>query len=155
MSSTDSIHMNSLDSVNKFGVSTRIYSEITSFSRDDTCQWNRTSSDLVRLVSNSFKTRDNRQNTYIHVNTHENTYWWSGTNYEPVWHVPTGSEMVPCLLGRLVCPTSKQGDDWTRRVITTDKVTRLTFSCKSKDPPHWRLSLAQQGLTYIWWFSII
>ena len=37
--------------------------------------------------------------TCIHVNTHENTYWWSSTNYEPVFHVPTGSEMVPCLLG--------------------------------------------------------
>ena len=24
------------------------------------------------------------QDTCIHVNTHENTYWWSGTNYEPV-----------------------------------------------------------------------
>ena len=61
--------------------------EITSFSHDDTCQWNRNCSGLVRLVSNSFKTHDNRQNTCIHVNTHENTYWWSGTNYEPVWHV--------------------------------------------------------------------
>ena len=40
----------------------------------------------------------------IHVNTHENTYWWSGTNYEPV---PTGSEMVPCLLGRSVIATSR------------------------------------------------
>ena len=59
----------------------------------------RVSSDPVWLVSNSFKTRDNWQNTCIHVNTHENTYWWSGTNYEPVWHMPTGSEMVPCLLG--------------------------------------------------------
>ena len=48
---------------------------------------------------NSFKTRDNTQNTCIHVNTHVNTYWWSSTNYEPVCHVPTGSEMVPCLLG--------------------------------------------------------
>ena len=53
----------------------------------------------VWLVSNSFKTCDNEQNTCIHVNTHENRYWWSSTNYEPVWHVPTGSEMVPCLLG--------------------------------------------------------
>ena len=35
------------------------------------------------------QTRDYRQNTCIRVNTHENTYWWSGTNYEPVWHVPT------------------------------------------------------------------
>ena len=97
-SSTGSIHVfpyvNSPDSVNKFGVSTRVYREITSF------QWNRTSSDPVRLVSNSFITpRDNRQNTCIHVNTQENMYWWNGTNYEPVWHVPTGSEMVPCLLG--------------------------------------------------------
>ena len=43
-SSTDSIHMfpymNSPDSVNKFGVSTRVYHEITSFSHDDTYQWN-------------------------------------------------------------------------------------------------------------------
>ena len=101
-SSTGSIHVNSLDSVNKFGVSTCVYREIMSFSHDDTCQWNCTSSDPVRLVSNSFKTHDSRQNTCIHVNTvntHENTYWWSGTNYEPVWHMPTGSEMVPCLLG--------------------------------------------------------
>ena len=50
-------------------------------------------------MSNSFKTCDNRQNTCIHMNTHENMYWWSRTNYEPVWHVPTGSETVPCLLG--------------------------------------------------------
>ena len=42
----------------------------------------------VKLVTTA------RQNTCIHVNTQENTYWWSGTNYEP-----TGSEMVPCLLG--------------------------------------------------------
>ena len=99
MSSTSSIQVNSPDSVNKFGVSTRVNREITSFSGDDTYQWNHTSSDPVRLMSNSFKTRDTRQNTCIHVNTHENTYWWSGTNYEPVWHVSFGSEMVPCLLG--------------------------------------------------------
>ena len=41
-SSTGSIHVfpygNSPDSVNKFGVSTRIYCEITSFLRDDTYQ---------------------------------------------------------------------------------------------------------------------
>ena len=37
-SSTGSIHMNSLDSVNKFGVSTRVNREITSFSRDNTYQ---------------------------------------------------------------------------------------------------------------------
>ena len=41
-SSTGSIHgfsyVNSPDSVNKFGVSTHVYCEITSFSRDDTCQ---------------------------------------------------------------------------------------------------------------------
>ena len=94
-------YVNSLDSVNKFGVLTRVYHEIMSFSRDDTYQWNRTSSHPVQLVSNSFKIRDNRQNTCIHVNTHENRYCWSGTNYEPVWHVSTGSEMVPCLLGGL------------------------------------------------------
>ena len=46
-----------------------VYREITIFSRDDTYQWNRTSSDPVRLVSNSFKTRDNRQNTCVHVKT--------------------------------------------------------------------------------------
>ena len=91
-------YVNSLDYVNKFGVSTHVYRETTCFSCDDMYQWNRTSSDPVRLVSNSFKIRDNRQNTCIHMNTHENTYWWSGTNYEPVWHVPTGLEMVPCLL---------------------------------------------------------
>ena len=102
-SSTGSIHVfphvNSLDSVNKFGVSTHVYREITSFSRDDMYQWNCTSSDPVWLMSNSFKTRDNEQNTCIHLNTHENRYWWSSTNYEPVWHVPTGSEMVPCFAG--------------------------------------------------------
>ena len=41
-STTVSIHVfpyvNSPDSVNKFGVSTRVYREITSFSRDDTYQ---------------------------------------------------------------------------------------------------------------------
>ena len=41
-SSTGSIYVfpyvNSLDSVNKFGVSTRVYSEIMSFSHDDTYQ---------------------------------------------------------------------------------------------------------------------
>ena len=67
-SSTGSIHVfpyvNSLDSVNKFGVSTRVYHEITNFSRDDTYQWNCASSDPVWLVSNSFKTCDNRQNVY-------------------------------------------------------------------------------------------
>ena len=103
-SSTGSIHVfsyvNSPDSVKKlFGVSTRVYREITHFSSNDIYQWNRTCSDPVRLVSNSFKTRDNRQNTCIYVNIHENAYWWSGTNYKPVWHVPTGLEMVPCLLG--------------------------------------------------------
>ena len=36
--STGSIHVNSLDSVNTFGVLTRVYREIMSFSRDDTCQ---------------------------------------------------------------------------------------------------------------------
>ena len=40
--STDSIHVfpyvNSPDSVNKFGVLTRVYGEITSFSLDDTYQ---------------------------------------------------------------------------------------------------------------------
>ena len=61
-------YVNSPDSVNKFGVSTRVYlyREIMSFSHDDTYQWNRTSSDPVRLVSNSFKTRDNRQNTCVY-----------------------------------------------------------------------------------------
>ena len=42
MRSTGSIHVfpyvNSLDYVNKFGVSTRVYREITSFSREDTYQ---------------------------------------------------------------------------------------------------------------------
>ena len=37
-SSTGSIHVISPDSVNKFDVSTRVYREITSFSRDDTYQ---------------------------------------------------------------------------------------------------------------------
>ena len=87
-SSSGSIHVfpyvNSLDFINKFGVSTRVYHEITRFSHDDTYQRNRTSSDPVRLMSNSFKTHDNRQNTCIHVNTHANMYWWSSTNYEPV-----------------------------------------------------------------------
>ena len=97
-SSTGSIHVNSPDSVNKFGVSIRVYHEIMNFSDDDTYQGNRASSDPVQLMSNLFKTRNNRQNMCIHVSIYENTYWWSGTNYEPVWHMPTGSEMVPCLL---------------------------------------------------------
>ena len=86
-------------SVNKYGVSISISRDIMSFTRDDMYQWNCTSSDPVRLVSNSVKTCDNRQKTCIHMNTHENTYmyWWSSTNYEPVWHLPTGSNMVPCL----------------------------------------------------------
>ena len=71
-SSTGWIHVfpyvNSLDSVNKFSVSTRVYR----FSHDDTYQWNHTISDPVRLVSNSFIIRDKRQDTCIHVNTHEN-----------------------------------------------------------------------------------
>ena len=75
-SSTGSIHVNS---VNTFAVSTHVYREITSFSRaSETCF------DSVRLMSNSFKTRDNRHNMCIHMNTDENTYWWSGINYEPV-----------------------------------------------------------------------
>ena len=39
-----------------------------------------------KLVQNLWQ----KQNRCIHVNTHENTYRWSGTNYEPVWHVPIG-----------------------------------------------------------------
>ena len=62
--------LNSLDSVNKFGVSICVSHKITSFSRDDTYQWNRTSSDPVRQMSNSFKNRDNRQNMCIHA-----PYW--------------------------------------------------------------------------------
>ena len=87
-------HVNSMDSVKNlvcwhvFTVKTRVFHTMT-----------HTNSNPVQLVSNSFKTCDNRQNTCIHMNPHENTYWWSGTNYEPVWHVPTGSEIVPCLLG--------------------------------------------------------
>ena len=49
----------------------------------------------VKLVQNSWQQAED----VYSVNTHENMYWWSGTNYEPVWHVPTGSEIVPCLLG--------------------------------------------------------
>ena len=64
------LYVNSLDSVKKFGVSTRVYRAIMSFSRDDTYQWNHTSSDPLRLMSNSFKIRDNRQNTWIHMKTH-------------------------------------------------------------------------------------
>ena len=41
---------------------------------DITYQWNRTSIDPIRLVSNSFTTRDNRQNTCIHVNTYMKTH---------------------------------------------------------------------------------
>ena len=37
-SSTGSIHVNSPDFVNNFGVSTHVYREITSFSHDDMCQ---------------------------------------------------------------------------------------------------------------------
>ena len=57
-------------SVSEFTSST---CEIMSFSCDDTYQWNRTSSDPVRLVSNLFKTRDNRQNTCIHDISREYT----------------------------------------------------------------------------------
>ena len=107
MGSTGSIHVFpyviSPDSVKKIIVLTH-WCEITSFSRDDMYQWNCTSSDPVRLVSKLV------QNSWLqaeHVysrNTQENTYWWSGTNYEPVWYVLTGSEMVPCLLSSLLPP---------------------------------------------------
>ena len=47
------------------------------------------------------------------MNIHENTYWCSGTNYEPVQHVPTGSGIVPCLLGRAKLQmASEQGSLW-------------------------------------------
>ena len=77
MSSTGSIHVYSPDSVNKFGVFTvksRVFHVMT-----------RTIETVPVLTQyDSFKTRDNRQNTCIHMNTHESMYWWSGTNYEPV-----------------------------------------------------------------------
>ena len=45
----------------------------------------RTSETIPVLTQyDSCQTRDNTQNTCIHVNTHENMYWWSGINYEPV-----------------------------------------------------------------------
>ena len=65
------------------------------------CHMMSRSSDIVPVLTqyDSCQTYDNRQNMCIHVNTQENTYWWSGTNYEPVRHGPTGSEIFPCLLG--------------------------------------------------------
>ena len=96
-SSTGSIHVNSPDSVNKFDVSIRVSREITSFFTwwhvpvNPYQFWPSTT--RVKLVT----TGRTRVFTWIHV---KNTYWWSGTNYEPVWHLPTGSEMVPCLLER-------------------------------------------------------
>ena len=61
-SSTGLIHVNSPDSVNKFRyvftVKSRVFHVMT-------CS----SSDPLRLGSNSFKPRDNRQNTCIHVKT--------------------------------------------------------------------------------------
>ena len=92
MSSTSSIEVNSPDFLNKFGVSwhvhflwnheffhvmTRASETVPVLTQYDSCQ-NRS----------KVKTRDNRQNACIQVNTHENMYWWSSTNYEPVWHVP-------------------------------------------------------------------
>ena len=100
-SSAASIHVNSPHSVNKYGVSIRVSREITSVSSDDTYQWKCISSDPVQHVSNSGK---NSWQQAEHMYSHEyiwNTYWWSGTNYEPVWHQPTVSKMVPCLLGNL------------------------------------------------------
>ena len=80
-SSTGSIHMNSTDSVNKFGVATCVYHEITQVFDVMT----RTSETVPVLTQYDLcQTRDNRQNMCIHMNTHENMYWWSGTNYEPV-----------------------------------------------------------------------
>ena len=95
-SSIGSIHVNSPDSVNKFGVSIRVSGEITSFFTwwhvpvNPYQFWPSTT--RVKLVQNLWQPAE-------HVYSRENTYWWSGTNYEPVWHLPTGSEMVPCLLG--------------------------------------------------------
>ena len=54
---TGSIHVNSPDSVNTFDVLTYVYREITSFSRDDTCQWNRSTVPVQT------------QNTCIHMKT--------------------------------------------------------------------------------------
>ena len=71
-SSTGSIHLflyvNSPDSMNKFGVSTRVYREIASFSCDDMYQYqsNRTSSDSVRLVTRG----RTRVFMWIHIKTH-------------------------------------------------------------------------------------
>ena len=88
-------------------------------------------------MSNSFKTHDNGQDICIHVNTHENTYWWSGTNHEPVWHVPTGSEMVPCLLGCLLSPFSDAGVHQANSIELSLSATR-TFS-------HWHVNQQVAG----------
>ena len=60
-SSTGSIHVNSPNSVKTFDVSTRVYHEIMSFSRDDTCQC-QTRSKLVT-------TGRTRVFTWIHLKT--------------------------------------------------------------------------------------
>ena len=55
----------------------------------------------VKIVQNSWQQAEHVYSREI-MNIQENTYWWSGTNYEQLWHVPTGSEMIPCLLGSCV-----------------------------------------------------
>ena len=52
----------------KFGVSTQVYREIMSFSRDDTYQWNCTSTTGVKLVQNSWQQEE-------HVYSHDEYIW--------------------------------------------------------------------------------
>ena len=96
--------MNSPDYLNKFGMSTFVYHEITSF----VYMMTRTSETIPVLTQyDSCQTGSKgrtRVFTRIHMKTH--TGGSSGTNYEPVWHVPTSSEMVPCLQG---CSRQDQG----------------------------------------------
>ena len=53
---------------------TRTSETVTVLTQDDSCL---THSKLVTT---------GRTHVLIHVNTHENTFWWSGTNYEPMTH---------------------------------------------------------------------
>ena len=70
MSSTGSIRVKSPDSVKKFGVSIQASCEITSFSHDDMCQWNRTSTTCFKIVQNSWQQVEHvHSHEYIHMKT--------------------------------------------------------------------------------------
>ena len=74
-SSVGSIHVNSPDSVNKFG-------EITSCSCDDMYQWNRTSSDPLWHVSNSWQQAEHVYSceyTWKHILVERYQLWTSMT----------------------------------------------------------------------------